>query len=49
MKKDTEQKKTPALVPYSELPESEKNYDRNTAIETLKLVCKLEYAIQKEN
>ena len=43
--KDVEQKKTPLLVPYNELPESEKNYDRNTALETLKLIIKLGYNI----
>lgn len=37
----------PCLVPYEELPESEKEYDRNTAINTLKLVCKLGYKIEK--
>lgn len=43
--KDVEQKKTPLLVPYNELPESEKDYDRNTALETLKLIIKLGYNI----
>lgn len=43
--KDTEKKTTPCLVPYDELPESEKEYDRNTAIETLKLITKLGYKI----
>ena len=43
--KDTERKVTPLLVPYEELPESEKAYDRNTATETLKLICKLGYRI----
>ena len=28
-------KQTPCLVPYNELPESEKEYDRNTAVETV--------------
>lgn len=46
--KDTEKKITPALVPYSELPESEKDYDRNTALETLKLIVKLGYKINKK-
>ena len=45
-KKDVEKKKTPLLVPYGELPESEKDYDRNTAIETLKLIVKLGYTIK---
>jgi len=47
-KKDAEKKTTPLLVPYSELPESEKEYDRNTAIETLKLIVKLGYRIEKK-
>ncbi len=46
-KKDPEKKKTPMLVPYSELPESEKEYDRNTALETLKLIVKLGYSLNK--
>ena len=45
-KKDVETKKTPLLVPYGELPESEKDYDRNTAIGTLKLIVKLGYTIR---
>ena len=44
-KKDAERKITPLLVPYGELPESEKDYDRNTALETLKLIVKLGYVI----
>ena len=39
--KDSEKKTTPLLVPYSDLPESEKDYDRNTALETIKLIIKL--------
>ncbi len=38
----------PCLIPYEELPESEKEYDRNTSIETLKLIIKLGYKITKE-
>ncbi len=37
----------PCLVSYEELPEIEKAYDRNTAVSTLKLICKLGYKIQK--
>lgn len=44
--KDSEAKTTPCLVPYEELPETEKDYDRNTALETLKLIVKLGYRIQ---
>ena len=43
--KNLEKKTTPLLVPYEELPESEKMYDRNTALETLKLIVKLGYKI----
>lgn len=45
--KDPEKKTTPLLVAYDDLPESEKEYDRNTALETLKLIVKLGYRIQK--
>lgn len=40
-------KKHPCLVDYDELPESEKEYDRNTAVETLKLILKLGWRIEK--
>lgn len=35
---DEAAKKTPLLVPYSQLPESEKEYDRRTALGTLKMI-----------
>jgi ryanodine receptor 2 len=38
----------PCLVPYEELPEVEKAYDRDTAVGTLKLICKLGFKITKE-
>lgn len=38
-------KQHPCLVPYEELPEVEKAYDRDTAVGTLKLICKLGYKI----
>lgn len=41
--------KTASDVPYDELPESEKEYDRNTAIETLKLIIKLGYKITRKD
>lgn len=47
--KDPDKKTTPLLVPYDVLPESEKNYDRKTALESIKLVLKLGYQIIKEN
>ncbi len=40
-------KETPCLVPYDELSETEKSYDRNTALETLKVIIKLGYKIEK--
>ena len=40
-------KEHPCLIPYEQLPESEKVYDRNTAMETLKAVCALGYGIVK--
>ena len=40
-------KENPCLVPYEKLPEGEKAYDRNTAIETLKLILSLGYRIEK--
>lgn len=46
--KDSIKKTNPCLVPYDELPESEKEYDRNTALETLKLIKSLGYKISKE-
>ena len=45
--KDESKKTTPCLVPYSELSESEKEYDRNTAMETIKLIVALGYKIGK--
>lgn len=45
--RDDGKKTTPCLVPYEELPDSEKEYDRNTAMQTLKLVLKLGYRIEK--
>ena len=47
-KRDDEKKHHPCLVPYEELSESEKQNDRNTSIETLKLIIKLGYKISKE-
>ena len=42
------EKKHPCLVPYEELSEEEKEYDRNTSLETLKLIIKLGFKITKE-
>ena len=42
------EKKLPCLVPYEELSEKEKEYDRNTSLETFKLIIKLGFKITKE-
>ena len=41
-------KQHPCLIPYEELPEVEKAYDRDTALGTLKLISKLGFKISKE-
>lgn len=43
--RDDTLKKHPCLIDYDDLPESEKEYDRHTAIETLKLILKLGWKI----
>lgn len=43
--RDDAAKKHPCLAPYEELPESEKEYDRKTAGETLKAMLQLGYGI----
>jgi hypothetical protein len=45
--RDDAQKHHPCLVPYDALTENEKEYDRNTAMETLKLIQKLGFMIKK--
>ena len=45
--RDDTLKQHPCLIDYSELPESEKEYDRNTATETLKMILKLGWSIEK--
>ena len=44
-KRDDANKKTPCLVEYEDLPDSEKEYDRNTSLETIKLILKMGYDI----
>ena len=41
-------KEHPSLVPYEELSEEEKDYDRDTAFGTLKLIHKLGFQIIKK-
>jgi hypothetical protein len=40
-------KEHPDLIPYEELPESEKEYDRNAAMQTLRAIIALGYRIEK--
>lgn len=47
-KRDDELKTHPCIVPYEQLPESEKDYDRNTSVGTLKLIMKLGFSITKQ-
>ncbi len=46
--RDDAKLKHPCLLPYNELPEKEKLYDRVTALETLKLIRKLGFDIVPE-
>jgi ryanodine receptor 2 len=45
--RDDANKKHPCLVPYADLPESEKEYDRKTSAQTIKAVMALGYVISK--
>lgn len=45
--RDDVKKQHPGLVPYEELPEREKEYDRTTSQETLKFILKSGFSISK--
>ena len=45
--RDDARKEHPCLVAYEELPDSEKQYDRNAAMQTLKAIIALGYRIEK--
>ena len=45
--RNDELKHNPCMVPYSQLPESEKEYDRQMAMQTIKLMKKLGYDLVK--
>ena len=45
--RDDVAKKHPDLVPYDQLPESEKEYDRKMATGTIKAILALGYRIEK--
>lgn len=46
--RDDEHKQTPCLVPYEELSEVEKEYDRRTAMATISSLLSLGYKISKK-
>jgi hypothetical protein len=46
--RDDVAKHHPCLVSYENLPESEKQYDRNAAMETIKAILSLGYHIYKD-
>jgi RyR domain len=46
--RDYSRKQHPFLVPYKDLPEGEKVFDRNAAMEILKALIALGYRIEKE-
>lgn len=45
--RDDQKRQTPCLIPYEELPEEEKAYDRNTALGTLKFIVAKGFKIVK--
>lgn len=45
-RRDDDAKAHPCLVPYDQLPESEKQYDRSTVVETLKAIVALGFRIE---
>lgn len=45
--RDDVKKTHPCLIPYEDLPESEKDYDRSTSSETLKMIVSLGFEVRK--
>ncbi|MDR2916583.1 MAG: Ryanodine receptor Ryr [Tannerella sp.] len=43
--RNDKRKEHPCLIPYEELPENEKEYDRNTAFETIRFLLSKGYRI----
>lgn len=46
--RNDEKKETPCLVPYEDLPDSEKEYDRILTVNLLKAIEKLGFSITKK-
>lgn len=47
-RRDDDRKTTPCLVPYGQLPESEKDYDRTLVVETIKAILALGFRIEHD-
>ena len=45
--RDDKNKHHPCLIPYADLPDTEKQYDRNAALDTLKAIIALGYEIRR--
>jgi len=46
--RNDDKKEHPCLIPYEDLPEEEKEYDRRTAMETIKVILGLGWRIEKK-
>lgn len=46
-RRDDTRKEHPCLVPYEQLSDVEKEYDRNTALETLRMITALGYSLER--
>jgi ryanodine receptor 2 len=46
-RRNDNEKEHPDLLPYDQLPESEKEYDRKTVVEVLKVIVALGYEVTK--
>lgn len=46
-RRDDDARENPTLVPYEDLPDSEKEYDRRAALETLKAIIALGYRVTR--
>ncbi len=45
--RNDDNKRHPGLVPYDQLPETEKEYDRTTVVEAIKAIIALGYEVRK--
>ncbi len=45
--RDDAARKHPDLIPYAELPDSEREYDRRSVMETMKAMVKLGYRLER--